>query len=77
MYLNNVGIRKIAKFVGYSPPSVIYWIKRLEKIEAQLKNEHANHANDVPLRSVAIVMDELYTLVPNKNTKGGCMDCLL
>ena len=31
MYLNNVGIRKIAKFIGCSPPSVIYWIKTLSK----------------------------------------------
>ena len=70
MYLNNVGIRKIAKFVGCSPHSVIYWIQTLgKKIEAQLQNDDTNHANDVPPRSFTIEMDEIYTFVQTKKQR--------
>ena len=31
MHLNNVSIKKIAKFIGCSPTSVINWIKTLSK----------------------------------------------
>jgi transposase-like protein len=27
-YLNNVGIRKIARFTGVSPPAVLKWIRK-------------------------------------------------
>ena len=74
MYLNNVGIRKIAKFIGCSPPSVLYWIKKAgKKMEAHLQN---NDANDPPPTSVTIEMDEIYTFV-KKTAKGSYMDCLL
>ena len=32
MYLNNVGIRKIALFSGVSPTGVIKWIKNAHKL---------------------------------------------
>ena len=67
MYLNNVGIRKIAQFIGCSPPSVLYWIKKEgKKIEGELKNKDAN---DPPPTSVTIEMDQIYTFV-KKNSKG-------
>ena len=74
MYLNNVGLRKIARFIGCSPPSVIYWIKTLgKKIEAQLKNNANKVASQMP---DIIEMDEIYTFV-KKTAKGSCMACLL
>ena len=67
MYLNNVGIRKIAKFIGCSPPSVLYWIKKAgKKMEAQLKD---NNANDPPPTSVTIEMDQIYTFVKKKSQR--------
>ena len=57
MYLNNVGIRKIARFIGCSAPWVLYWIKKAgKKVEAQLENKDTN---DPPPTSVIIEMDEL------------------
>ena len=47
MYRNNVGIRKIALFVGASPPSVLEWIrkagndfsKRLASLSIDIKDD--------------------------------------
>ena len=67
MYLNNVGIRKIAKFMGCSASSVIDWIKVLGKqISDQLQNNANKAASQMP---DIIEMDEIYTFV-KKNNKG-------
>ena len=36
MYLNNVGIRKIALFFGVSAPAVLGWIKNAHKLLQEL-----------------------------------------
>ena len=67
MYLNNVGIRKIAKFTGCSASSVIDWIKILGKqISDQLQDNAKKAAFQMP---DIIEMDEIYTFV-KKNSKG-------
>ena len=67
MYLNNVGIRKIAKFINCSASSVVDWIKVLGKqISDQLQNNAHKAASQMP---EIIEMDELYTFV-KKNSKG-------
>jgi transposase-like protein len=61
MYLNNVGIRKVARFTGASPASVVKWIRaagmRLLRQLAQASKEVADRLPDV------IEMDEIYTHV--------------
>ena len=67
MYLNNVGIRKIAKFMHCSSPLVVKWIKVLGKqISAQLQKNAHKVAAQMP---EIIEMDEIYTFV-KKNSKG-------
>ena len=67
MYLNNVGIRKIAKFIGCSSPLVVKWIKVLGKqISDQLESNSKKAACQMP---DIIEMDEIYTCV-KKNSKG-------
>lgn len=65
MYLNNVGIRKVARFTGASPASVLKWIRaaslRLSRQLAQASIEVGEQLPDV------IEMDEIYTYV-KKNT---------
>ena len=57
MYLNNVGIRKIAKFMGCSASSVIDWIKILGKqIDDQLQDNAKKAACQIP---DIIEMDEI------------------
>ncbi len=61
MYLNNVGIRKVARFMGASPASVVKWVRsagaRLSRQLAQASREVAEQLPDV------IEMDEIYTHV--------------
>ena len=74
MYLNNVGIGKIAKFINCSAASVVDWIKVLGKqISDQLQNNANKAASQMP---DIIEMDEIYTFV-KKTAKGSCMACLL
>jgi len=61
MYLNNVGIRKIALFLGCSPATVINWIRRRH---SELKNTpEVCESGDV------IEMDEIYTYCAKKNNE--------
>ena len=64
MYLNNVGIRKIARFVGASPAGVLRWIR---KAHADMRRRSAEA---VPSQTGAgpdvIEMDEIYTFVQKK-----------
>jgi len=67
MYLNNVGIRKIARFTGASPAGVLRWIRKAhERIQA-------HRTAQAPLAGAAvpdiIEMDEIYTFV-QKNGSG-------
>jgi len=67
MYLNNVGIRKIARFVGASPAGVLRWIRKehahLQARTAQAEQPHGPAVPDI------IEMDEIYTFV-QKNSSG-------
>jgi transposase-like protein len=66
MYLNNVGIRKIARFVEASPAGVLGWIrKEHEAIQARLARAKAVE----PAEPDIIEMDEIYTFV-QKNSSG-------
>ena len=65
MYLNNVGIRKIALFLGVSPPAVLYWIKQNRKmLETRLQNEpQTSETADI------IELDEIYTFVQKNSSE--------
>ncbi|QDC01413.1 IS1 family transposase [Mesorhizobium sp. 8] len=66
MYLNNVGIRKIARFVGASPAGVLRWIrKEHDRLQARMPTAeppHAGAAADI------IEMDEIYTFVQKNSS---------
>ncbi len=67
MYLNNVGIRKIARFVGASPAGVLRWIRKEHvAVQARLARTPPPVA-DAP--ADIIEMDEIYTFV-QKNSSG-------
>ena len=67
MYLNHVGVRKIARFVKASPAGVLKWIRaahaRLSQQLTQAKQSLTQHVPDI------IEMDEIYTFV-QKNSSG-------
>lgn len=66
MYLNNVGIRKIARFVGASPAGVLRWIrKEHEAVQARMAGAKSSASNQPDI----IEMDEIYTFV-QKNSSG-------
>ena len=66
MYLNNVGIRKIARFVGASPAGVLRWIrKEHQAVQARLAGQPAARDDEPDI----IEMDEIYTFV-QKNSAG-------
>jgi len=59
MYLNNVGIRKIALFLECSPATVLYWIRQRH---SKLKTSPESSAGvDI------IELDEIYTYCAKKN----------
>ena len=67
MYLNNVGIRKIARFLHCSSPLVVRWIKVFGKqVSAQLQNNANKAASQMP---DIIEMDEILH-IRKKNSKG-------
>jgi transposase-like protein len=66
MYLNNVGIRKIARFVGASPAGVLGWIR---KAHAHMQ-DRVTQAGQLGAAAADIIeMDEIYTFV-QKNSNG-------
>lgn len=74
MYLNNVGIRKIARFVGASPAGVLKWIRAAgERLAAQLRQTADTMTDDLP---DVIEMDEIYTFV-QKNSTGQSFGLLI
>lgn len=60
MYLNNVGIRKIARFIGASPAGVLRWIRK-EHAVLQARIAQTQPASDD--QPDVIEMDEIYTFV--------------
>jgi 16S rRNA G966 N2-methylase RsmD len=60
MYLNNVGIRKTALFLGASRTTVLNWIKQKHAI---LRDLAENFQPDLSENADIIEMDEIYTFV--------------
>jgi len=66
MYLNNVGIRKAARFVGASPASILNWIAAAAEAMAQRLSRAAEQLRDE--RPDVIEMDEIYTYVQKNSS---------
>ena len=67
MYLNNVGIRKIALFLKVSPAGVLKWIKKAgQDLSFRLDIASNKIKDDLP---DIIEMDEIFSYV-KKNSKG-------
>ena len=61
MYLNNVGIRKAAKFMRCSPSLLVRWVREFAKnLRLQLKEADTKLETGIP---DIIEMDEIYTRV--------------
>ena len=72
MYLNNVGIRKTAMFIGCSRTTITNWVKKAkEKLDKKLKKFVPNYSQKTDI----IELDEIYTYV-KKTKKSNRMDCL-
>ena len=61
MYLNNVGIRKIALFLGCNPSTVLYWIRQ--------KHSKLKDSSEISAEDDIIELDEIYTYCAKKNRK--------
>lgn len=58
MHLNNVGVRKIARFLGCSPASVVNWLRAAHRaLPPGRRRQACGSGPDV------IEMDEIYTFV--------------
>jgi transposase-like protein len=69
MYLNNVGIRKIARFVGASPAGVLRWIrKEHQALEARLAAPGRSCGEPDVIEPDIIEMDEIYTFVQKNSS---------
>lgn len=61
MYLNNVGIRKAARFTGASPATILKWIRAAhQKLAEQLRITADQVESGLP---DIIEMDEIYTFI--------------
>lgn len=66
MYLNNVGIRKIARFTGASPAGVLKWIRKAARdMAASLTRAAERVLTETP---DVIEMDEIYTFVQKNSS---------
>ena len=66
MYLNNVGIRKIALFFETSPTSVLRWIRNAHKLlQSLLANFNPLNTNKADI----IELDEIYTYVKKRRNE--------
>ena len=63
MYLNNVGIRKIALIFNVSPTSVSRWIQNAHKLLTELINKFNPLSHD---KADIIELDEIYTYVKKR-----------
>ena len=66
MYLNNVGIRKIALFFGVSAPGVLKWIKNAHKLLQELLE---NFNPLVSEQTDIIELDEIYTYINTRKKR--------
>lgn len=63
MYLNNVGIRKIALFFGVSAPAVLRWIRNAHKLLSELLESFDPLVTE---KADIIELDEIYTYVKKR-----------
>jgi transposase-like protein len=71
MVLNNVGIRKIALFIGVNPSTVLGWVRRRHaELAAMLEKSGPAHTE----KTDVIEMDEIYTFV-KKTRKNSRLVC--
>jgi len=66
MYLNNVGIRKTALFLGASRTTVLNWIKQKHSILQDLSQHFQPNISEV---ADIIEMDEIYTFVQKNSNE--------
>jgi transposase-like protein len=66
MYLNNVGIRKCALFIGCSPQTIANWVANAAKILKGWIDERNALKEETP---DIIELDEIYTFVQKKGGK--------
>ena len=66
MYLNNVGIRKTALFLGASRTTILNWIRQGHETLVELLREFKPDTSEV---ADIIELDEIYTFV-KKNSSG-------
>jgi transposase-like protein len=66
LYLNNTGVRKVAKIVGVSPPAVLRWIKSAHGRLQRTVKPLASGQVDV------IELDEIYTFIKKNGTGLPC-----
>ena len=66
MYLNNVGIRKIALFFGVSAPAVLKWIRNAHKLLKELLENFNPLISD---KSDIIELDEIYTYINTRKKR--------
>ena len=62
LYLNNMGIRKIAKMVNVSHPTILRWLKEAHSFLEKQKSALGNKECDI------IEFDEIYTFVKKNST---------
>lgn len=62
MYLNNVGVRKAARFAGVAPASVINWVRKAREAMAEQLRQAADTLVSDGAADI-IEMDEIYTYV--------------
>lgn len=72
MYVNNVGVRKTALFIGCSRTTISNWVKKArERLDKMLDKAEPNYSEKVDI----IELDEIYTYV-KKTVQSGSVDCL-
>lgn len=60
MYLNNVGVRKTALFIGCSRTTISNWVKKAKKQLDKMLDEYEPNYSE---KTDVIEMDEIYTYV--------------
>ncbi len=65
MYLNNVGVRKTALFIGCSRTTISKWVKKAKgQLDEMLKDFEPNYSENADI----IELDEIYTYVKKNST---------
>jgi transposase-like protein len=71
MHLNNVGVRKIALFLGCSPASVVNWVRAAHRDLAERLRQAADRVEAGAVPDV-VEMDEIYTWVQKNSSAPWC-----